>query len=92
MVAEPPVGRVKAEIGGNRPLQDVNGEHLELRAGSGLAAKNPIDVGVRDGAKTGLDVEKRPKMAGDVPARYAVDGQVRGRWAVLNRLSRRREP
>ena len=70
-VAEHSEGRVKAEIGGNRPLQDVNGEHLELRAGSGLEPKNSIDVGVRDGAKNGPGVEKVPKMAGDVPVRYA---------------------
>ena len=71
MVAKPPVGRVKAEIGGNRPLLDVNSEHLELRAGSGLAAGNPIEVGVRDGAKNGPGLEKRPKIAGDVPVRDA---------------------
>ena len=67
------MGRVKAEIGGNRPLKDVNSEHLELRAGSGLAAGNAIDVGVRDGAKNGLGLEKLPKNAGDVPVRYAPD-------------------
>ena len=65
------MGRVKAEIGGNRPLQDVISEHLELRAGSGLAAGNAIDVGVRDGAKNGLGLEKLPKNAGDVPVRDA---------------------
>ena len=70
-VTEHSAGRVKAEIGGDRPLQDVNGEHFELRAGSGPEAKNPIDVGVRDGAKNGPGVEKVPKMAGDVPVRYA---------------------
>ena len=73
-VAEPPVGRVKAEIGGIRALRDVTCESLELRAGSGLEAEIPIDVGVRDGAKTGPGVEKAPKMAGDVPVRYAPVG------------------
>ena len=68
------MGRVKAETGGNRPLQDVSSEHFELRAGSGLATKNPIDVGARDGAKNGLSMEKVPEMAGDVPVRYALDG------------------
>ncbi len=46
---------------------------MELRAGSGLDAKNPIDVGVRDGAKNGPSLEKVPKMAGDVPVRDALD-------------------
>ena len=82
MVAEPPVGRVKAEIERSRPLQDVNGEHFELRTGSGLGAKNPIDVGVRDGASTGPGVEKVPKTAGDVPVRYAPLGPVRTRYAA----------
>ena len=54
-------------------LQDVKRKHLELRAGSGLAAENPIDVGVRDGAKNGPGLGKRPKMAGDVPVRDAPD-------------------
>ena len=67
------MGRVKAETGGNRPLQDVSSEHFELRAGSGFPAANPIDVGVRDGAKNGSGLEKRPKIAGDVPVRYALD-------------------
>ena len=78
MVVEPPVGRVKAEIGGNHPLQDVSSEHLELRAGSGLEVANPMDVGVRDGAKTGAGVEKPPEMAGDVPVRYAPGGAAQG--------------
>lgn len=69
------MGRVKAEIGGNRPLQDVSSEQLELRAGSGPEAKNPIDVGVRDGAKNGPGLEKRPKNAGDVPVRYVRRGR-----------------
>ena len=68
------MGRAKAEIGGNRPLQDGSSEHLELRAGSGLAAGNAIDVGVRDGAKNGAGLEKPPKMAGDVPVRDAEFG------------------
>ena len=88
MVAEPLVGPVKAETGGNRPLQEVSSEHLELRAGSGLAAEIPIDVGVRDGVKTGPGLEKRPKMAGDVPVRYALNSPGPGRSAGLNR----REP
>ncbi len=67
------VGRFKAETGGNRPLQDLKRKHFDLRAGSGLAAENPIDVGVRDGAKNGPGLEKRPKMAGDVPVRDAPD-------------------
>ncbi len=67
------VGGFKAETGRNRPLQDVNRKHLELRAGSGFAAENPIDVGVRDGAKNGPGLEKVPKMAGDVPVRDALD-------------------
>ena len=78
MVTQPPVSCVKAEIRGNRPLQDVSSEHLELRAGSGLGAGNAIDVGVRDGAKTGLGLEKAPEMAGDVPVRYAPGGAGRG--------------
>ena len=78
MVVQPPVGPVKAEIRGNRPLQDVSSEHLELRAGSGLGAGNAIDVGVRDGAKNGASVEKAPEMAGDVPVRYAPGGAARG--------------
>ncbi|MDE2781282.1 MAG: hypothetical protein OXI91_16635 [Chloroflexota bacterium] len=68
------VGRFKAETGEIDPLLDVTGEHFELRAGSGLEAKNPIDVGVHDGAKNGVDLEKAPKMAGDVPVRYVLDG------------------
>ena len=72
---EPP-GRVVSKLKprGNRPLLDVTSEHFELRAGSGLQAEIPIDVGVRDGAKNGVDVEKAPKMAGDVPVRYALVG------------------
>ena len=31
-------------------------------------------MGVHDGAKNGVDVEKAPKMAGDVPVRYTLDG------------------
>ena len=85
------MGRVKAEIGGNRPLQDVNSEHLEIRAGSGLKAGNPIDVGVRDGAKNSLGLEKLPKNAGDVPVRYAEFGPVRGGCTGLDKLSKRRE-
>ena len=67
-------------------LPDVKRKHLKLRAGSGLAVENPIDVGVRDGAKTGLGVEKRPKMARDVPVRYVLVGagpgpvRSRGQW------------
>ena len=72
---EPPVGRLKAERGGNRPLQDVSSEQLELRAGSGPEGEIPIDVGVRDGASTGVDLEKAPKMAGDVPVRYVRRGR-----------------
>ena len=72
------MGGVKAEIGGNRPLQDVNSEQLELRAGSGSPDENAIDVGVRDGAKNGVGVEKQPKNAGDVPVRYAEVGPARG--------------
>ena len=64
----------KLKQGEITPLLDVTGEHLELRAGSGLKAEIPIDVGVRDGAKNGVDVEKAPKMAGDVPVRYTLDG------------------
>ena len=67
-------GRFKAETGGNRPLQDVSSEQLELRAGSGLAAANPIDVGVCDTASTGLGLEKAPENAGNVPVRYALVG------------------
>ena len=66
--------RFKAESGGNHPLQDVISEHFELRAGSGLAAEIPIDVGMRDAASTGLGLEKVPEMAGDVPVRYTLDG------------------
>ena len=65
---------VKAETGENRPLQAVNSEHLELRAGSGLPAQIPIDVGVRDGASIGSGAEKVPENAGDVPVRNAPDG------------------
>ena len=83
------MGRVKAETGGNRPLQDVNSEHLGLRAGSGLKAGKPIDVGVRDGAKTGPGVEKLPEMAGDVPVGYATIGPGRARFAVPDSLGRR---
>lgn len=90
LVVEPPGGRVKAETEGNRPLQDVNSKHLELRAGSGLEAANPIDVGVRDGAKTGLGLEKRPKMAGDVPVRYAPVGAGPG-WVRSVRRAERKE-
>lgn len=89
------VGRVKAEIGGNHPLQDGSSEHLELRAGSGLAAGNAIDVGVRDGAKNGLGVEKPPKNAGDVPVRDAGLGRSGARserFHDLDGLSERREP
>ena len=68
---EPPAGRVKAETRGNHPLPDVISEQLELRTGSGPTAKNPIDVGVRGGASTGLDLEKASKNAGDVTVRYA---------------------
>ena len=46
---------------------------MELRAGSGLKAENPMDVGVRDGAKNGPGLEKVPKMAGDVPVRDVLD-------------------
>ncbi len=67
------VGGFKAESGRNRPLQDVDRKHLELRAGSGFEAENPIDVGVRDGAKNSPGMEKLPKMAGDVPVRDVPD-------------------
>ena len=60
-------------------LQDGSSEHLELRAGSGFAAEISIDVGVCDGAKNGVDLEKVPEMAGDVPVRYALDGPGPGR-------------
>ena len=42
------------------PLPDVRRKHLKLRAGSGLEAEIPIDVGVRDGAKNGLGSGKTP--------------------------------
>ena len=74
MVRSLPAIRFKAETRGNRPLLDVNSQQFELRAGSGLQAPIPIDVGVRDGAKNGVDLEKSPKMAGDVPVRYALVG------------------
>ena len=61
----------KLKQGEIAPLRDVTSEQLELRAGSGFAAEIPIDVGVRDGAKTGLGAEKVPQNAGDVPVRYA---------------------
>lgn len=48
----------------------MTSEHFELRAGSGLAAGNAIDVGVRDEASTGSGVEKPPENARDVPVRY----------------------
>ena len=73
------MGRFKAETGVNHPLPDVKRKHLELRAGSGFAAENPIDVGVRDGAKNGPDLEKVPKMSGDVPVRDALDRGAGGR-------------
>ena len=58
-----------------------------------MEPKNPIDVGVRDGAKNGPDVEKLPKMAGDVPVRYALNSPGPGPvGTVLDRLSKRREP
>ena len=40
----------KLKQGEITPLRDVSSEQLELRAGSGLEAENPIEVGVRDGA------------------------------------------
>jgi len=59
-------------------------------------------VGVRDGAKNGSGVEKRPKMARDVPVRDAPDsggsetgaapGDPQGRDPAADDLSRRREP
>ena len=55
---------------------------MELRAGSGLDAKNPIDVGVRDGAKNGPGLEKLPKMARDVPVRYALVGAGPQSWTM----------
>ena len=69
-------GRVVSKLkqGEIAPLQDVDGERFELRAGSGLEAEIAIDVGVRDGAKNGVDLEKSPKMAEDVPVRYAPVG------------------
>ena len=54
---------------------------MELRAGSGLEAGSAIDVGVRDGAKNGLGLEKQPKNAGDVPVRDTPDSggtEIRG--------------
>ncbi len=45
-------------------LRDVSGEHFNLRAGSGLSAEIPMDVGVRDGASAGPGAEKRPKWPG----------------------------
>ena len=82
----------KLKQGEIAPLQDPTSEHFGLRAGSGLKAENPIDVGVRDGPSTGPRVEKVPKMAGDVPVRYAPDeagpGPVRrrGQYAKSRRL------
>ena len=45
-------------------LQDVSGEQFDLRAGFGLAAEIPVDVGVRDGASTGPGGKKHPKWPG----------------------------
>ena len=67
-------------------LPDAKRKHLKLRSGSGLDAKKAIDVGVRDGAKNGSGLEKRPEIAGDVPVRYALVGagpgpvRSRGQW------------
>ena len=55
-------------------LPDVKRKHLKLMAGSGLDAEILIDVGVRDGAKNGPGLEKLPKIARDVPVRYALVG------------------
>ena len=63
----------KLKQGEITPLQDVKRKHLELRAGSGFGAENPIDVGVRGGAKNSPGLEKVPQMAGDVPVRDAPD-------------------
>ena len=98
MVGSRQVGGFKAETGEISPLQDGSSKHFDLRAGSGLDAKNPIDVGVRDGAKNGLGLEKRPKMARDVPVRDAPDsggsetgaapGDSKARTRRLMRLSK----
>lgn len=48
-------------------------------------------MGVRDGDSTGSGVEKLPKMAGDVPVRYAEFGAGPGGFAVLDMPSNRRE-
>ncbi len=42
-------------------VPDVKRKPLELRAGSGLAVENPIDMGVRDGAENSPGVRKSPK-------------------------------
>ena len=64
------------------PLWEVSSEQLELRAGSGLPAEIPINVGVRDGASTGSGVEKVPNTAGDVPVRYALLGPSQDPYAL----------
>ena len=57
------IGQVvpKLKQGEIAPLHGPTSEPFELRAGSGLKAENPIDVGVRDGASAGPLVGKPPR-------------------------------
>ena len=79
-------GRVVSKLkqGKITPLQDVASEHLELRAGSGLKAGNPMDVRARATGSTGPPVGKRPRK------RRGCAGALRAGWAEAEAGAQRR--
>ena len=67
---KPKVGRGKAELGINHPLQDVNGEQFVERVRSGEPAQNPLDVGGHETRENGVSGENRAQKSWDVGVRY----------------------
>ena len=64
------VGRAKAELGINHPLQDVNGNQFVERVRSGEPARDLLDVGGHETRQNGVGEENRGQKSGDVGVRY----------------------
>ena len=86
------VGRDKAEMGINHPLQDVESEHFVARVRSGQLAQNPLDVGGHESRESAGGAENRAQKSGDVGVHDALGqpnpppGQS---WAVAGAKSKR---
>ena len=64
------VGRGKAELGINHPLQDANSNQFVERVRSGEPARNSLDVGGHETLENGVGEENRTQNPGAVGVRY----------------------